>query len=409
MALKKENTFRKWVEETYQTEGRKQIYESYEQSKEDEVHNYSITNFDRAVRRIIRDVDGYNKAEHSYNVQTLDQALEFHNVDLTSSQVKEYKVATWGSEKNPNTYVSAKLVAKEQEELSSEKKANIFLDIIKSSKDFPKKKVKPYKSIDGLHGVISIVDAHFGLENWGEILGEKDYTVEEAKKQYLETVESLLSKLVYNGAIEFSFPQIGDLLNVDNIQRSTTKGTPQYENCDPRKAYRIAQETIIEAISMIADKGKVYIPVVSGNHDELSHDHLFLGIEYYFANNPNVIFDTSPTFLKSYSIKDVGIMIAHGNGAKHYKNDLPMAFASQFSEIWGKTKIRICLSGHLHHLKVLTPLADENNGVRTYILPALVPANLWHKLNFYNSRQGATALLIDPSSGETAQFFHNIV
>lgn len=400
-------TFAEWVRQTYESEGRKVIYDSYNETKDDGLHNYSITNFDRAVRRIIRSMDGYKEPENSYDVQTLDQALEYHNVDLSEVEVRKFKVNSWGSENNPNKQVSVELIPR-KDEVSPEERAKIFLDVIKESKELPKRKIKKHKKVEGLHGVISVADVHFGLENWGKIIGGKDFTVEDAKEQYLDAVQYLLDKLILNGAVEFSFPQVGDLLNVDNVQRSTTRGTPQYENCDPRKAYRIAQSAVIQAITMIAEKGKVYVPVVSGNHDELSHDHLFLGVEPYFANNPNVVFDTSPRFLKSYAIGDVGIMIAHGNGAKHQKNDLGMAFATQFNEIWGKTKVHICLSGHLHHLKTLVPLSDEDNGIRTYILPALTPANLWHKLNFYNSRQGAVGLLVDPKGGETGQFFFNV-
>ena len=403
-------TFAEWVRQTYQSEDRQTIYDCYQETKESGLHNYSISNFDRAVRRIIRSIDGYKKPEESCDVQTLDQALEYHNVDMSAVNVKKFKVNSWGSENNKNKQVSVELVPKTAQDLSPEEQAKIFLDAIKT--EFrPPKKPKAHKKVkNNLHGVISIADAHFGLENWGQALvGGKDFRVEDAKELYLDAVEFLLEKLCANGATEFSMPQIGDLLNVDNMQNSTTKGTPQYENCDPRKAYRIALETMLASIEMVAEKGKVYVPVVSGNHDYLSHDQLFQAVSLFFAKNPNVIVDDSPNIFKAYTIGDVGIMIAHGNHAKHSKQELGMKFATKFPEIWGQTKIHLVLSGHLHHSKVVTVNVDENMGVRTYILPALTPTNVWHEANFYSSRQGAIGLLVDPKVGETLQVFFNEV
>ncbi|MEO7520354.1 MAG: hypothetical protein ABIW79_00930, partial [Gemmatimonas sp.] len=99
----------------------------------------------------------------------------------------------------------------------------------------------------------------------------------------------------------------------------------------------------------------------------------------------------------------------HGNN----KNDkLPLAFAAEFYEDWGKCKYHDILISDKHHNneKVFKSNQTQNEfqGVKVRILPTLSGTDRWHNDNLYNSRQSGIALIYDKEKGKCGEFEYQL-
>ena len=73
--------------------------------------------------------------------------------------------------------------------------------------------------------------------------------------------------------------------------------------------------------------------------------------------------------------------LAHGDLGRR---NLPMIFATEYPEIWGTTKERICFTGHLHHQKKeVTSPVDDKDGMTIYQQPTIKPNDYYEIKNGY--------------------------
>jgi hypothetical protein len=117
------------------------------------------------------------------------------------------------------------------------------------------------------------------------------------------------------------------------------------------KVLQIGIETFRHAVIKALEKHeKVVVRFVSGNHDPQAIWALAFTVHAYFAENPRVTVDLSPSMFWYYQHGKVLIGATHGDKVKH--ESLGGVMATDRAEQWGQSKHRYWYTGHVHSQNV---------------------------------------------------------
>mgnify|MGYP000606145515 FL=1 len=208
---------------------------------------------------------------------------------------------------------------------------------------------KPPTNCEDLLAVIPMGDPHFGLLAWAEECGEAFDTLI-ARKLTLGAVDRLMASTP--AAKTAIILPLGDVFHA-NDQTNTTPGHKHQLDVDSRfvKVLGIGIETYRHCILRALEKHeKVIVRFVAGNHDPQAIWALSFTIAAYFANEPRVEVDLSPSKFWFYKFGKVLIGATHGDTVKH--EGLLGVMAADRPEDWGATKHRYFYTGHIHHNSV---------------------------------------------------------
>ena len=194
--------------------------------------------------------------------------------------------------------------------------------------------------------VYTITDAHVGMKAWGKETGA-DWDLEIAER----TITSAMFELInaapcsYLGVVA----QLGDFLHADSITPMTpTSG--HLLDADDRfsKVVNVAIRILRRVIAYALTKHeKILFINAEGNHDLSSSIWLRELFKAVYENEPRI--DVINTPLPYYVYQHGNTMLAWHHGHLKKNEQLPILFASQFHDMWGKTKKRYCHTGHRHH------------------------------------------------------------
>lgn len=232
---------------------------------------------------------------------------------------------------------------------------------------------------------ISLPDFHFG-----KIDG---LTIEEQAQKFYDSVHSLYNRSLGYQVERVLLPIGNDFFNTDNINYTTTKGTPQRDNSHWQESFRVGWKTVIETINYLEAKLPVDIVIVQGNHDFEKTFYLGEVLEAYYANNKNVyIMNNTNSPRKYYKYGEILLGFTHGD--KEKPHDLPLLMAKEAKELWAETSHHEWHIGHLHK-----HMHNEYQGVAVKTLPSLVGQDEWHKLMGYTSTKKAQAYIWNREDG----------
>ncbi len=345
-------------------------------------------------------------------IHTLEELLEYCKVDLSIWEVERFVVNKWemGYATGPKTDREAKSKELYQVKATLVKRKEIVdardeIERLKKEfkKDAPYRK-RVYPKLDVLSGnmlEINVPDAHFGKMAWSKETGDRNYDTPIAAATFLRAVANLTEMAKGFNIEKILFVVGNDLLNSDDEQGRTTKGTFVSTDGRYQKTFITVRKTITEAIKGLSEIAPVEVVMVSGNHDNLGVWHLGDSLECLFANDANVTVRNEPTQRKYVRFGDVLLMLTHGDKGK--REDYPLLMATERSKDFGETKYREIHTGHIHQTKL-----QEWHGIRVRILPSLSPPDAWHSENGFTGQQrNAEAYVWNKSHGLIAQFFHN--
>ena len=289
------------------------------------------------------------------NRRTVDQTIQSikHHASKRSPQAHDYtKTVPEGYQiKGVSQYVNAEGKVSGQwikTAIDAEKQAEMLKEMIAvMCSDIPKLDAikAPKKSNTDLLNIIPMGDPHFGLYSWAAESGE-DFDTTLARNLTLGAVDRLME----------SSPQadtciilpLGDVFHA-NDQSNVTPGHKHQLDVDTRfvKVLGIGIETYRHAVIRALEKHpKVIVRFVSGNHDPQAIWALAFTISAFFADNPRVTVDLSPSKFWYYQHGKVLIGSTHGDTVKH--EQLLGVMASDKSAEWGATKHRYWYTGHVH-------------------------------------------------------------
>ena len=352
--------------------------------------------------------DSWNIDLKKTRIHTLDQLLEYCKVDLTLWEVERFIVNKWEvAAKDADDVLQVEPLYQVKATLQKRKAVNDarieiekLKDVFKENVPFVKTKFgKKVKSGNMLE--ITIPDAHFGKMAWGKETGYQSYDTPIAAATFLRALDTLIDSAKGFAYDKVLFVVGNDLLNSDNEQGTTTKGTAVSTDGRYQKTFITVRRTITEAIARLKEVAPVHVVMISGNHDDLGVWHLGDSLECAFANDEDVEIDNEPKYRKYVRYGKVLLMLTHGDKGK--REDFPLLMATERPQDFGETKYREIHTGHIHQTKL-----QEWHGVRVRILPSLSPPDAWHSENgFVGQQRNAEAYVWNYTNGLTATFFHN--
>lgn len=342
------------------------------------------------------------------NIHTLPELLEYCKVDLDVWSVERFLVNKWemgyvNAEKEAKshplfqvkaTLIKRKAIIAARQEIEDLKKQ------AKESAHWPSIVIKPITTTGNCLEML-IPDLHAGKFAWGKETGHEDYDTPTAIETFERAVDSILSRSKGYVFDEILLGVGNDVLNSDDYNSQTTKGTLVNSDTRYQKTYKAVREMFCRTIEKLRPFcKKVIVKVIPGNHDTQSTFTLGDSLECYFHNYDDVIIDNAPSPHKFYRWGKVLLGFTHGDKGK--KADYGLWMATERPQDFGETLFREIHIGHTHGLKV-----DEKFGVRVRTFAALCPPDAWHSAeHFVGNLRQAEAIVWNKEQGRIAEFIH---
>jgi len=242
----------------------------------------------------------------------------------------------------------------------------------------------------GLIAEITASDIHFGMLAWESECGRgKSWDLKISREKFLEVIRDLVDRLKNENIEEVYFCTLGDVLHVDNVQGTTTKGTVQQIDGRISKIIDFAYDTINEALEMVRElEVPIHYVYVSGNHDIAMGYALVRMLE---IGNNDIDFDRSPNPQKAIHFGNVLVGLNHGDIPKSNKGQW---LTNDYRKEYGESDFVEIHSGHIHNEQV-----NCYNGILERSVLAQTSASLWEHSMGYRSQRGIQCFVWDKELG----------
>ena len=253
--------------------------------------------------------------------------------------------------------------------------------------------------------VINPADIHIG-KYANELETGEQYDCETAVVRVLEGIEGLIQKSKGFEIDRVLFCVGNDVLHIDNVYNTTTKGTHQDTDGKWWEHYEIALMLYVKCIETLRQIAPVDVIHSMSNHDYQSGFHLAHTLKSWFRKTDDVSFDITVANRKYYNYGNNLIGLEHGDGAKMDK--LPLLMAQEKPEMWSKSKFRYWYLHHIHH-KVKHKWLDAKDyiGVTVEYMRSPSSADSWHsRKGFCGAYKACEAFVHDKESGQVARLTH---
>lgn len=321
--------------------------------------------------------------------------LEAHGFDIKDWELVSARNNIWNvysKQDGIQELYSSKIVVKPKEQTIDYDRINEWFNKLDRTYSLP-----ALKTSDGyLNGnkclLIDIADLHLNLQATMFSTGN-EYNCEIAEKLFFYVIEDILSRVEKYNFNKIIFCIGGDMLNIDNLSGSTTKGTPQDNDLLYFDAVEKMYEMTIKAVDILKQKAPVNVIYVSANHDKLSGYKLAKFIEAWYRNDKNVTVDYSPLPRKYVKFGRTLFTFAHDGNIK----TLPRLIADEARQYWSDIDTTEVFLQHLHTEQVLT----EEYNMRIQRLPTISAKSDWTVNKGLGSKRQCKTFIFDIEDGLT--------
>ncbi len=254
---------------------------------------------------------------------------------------------------------------------------------------------------------VSIFDAHFGKLAWAPETGE-NYDLKIAERIFFDAVRSLVDDARGHHIEKILFPVGQDFLHIDNVQGTTTGGTPQDADGRYAKIFETATMACVHAIDYLAEIAPVKVIWVPGNHDRTASYHVAANLSAWYRQTERVIVDRSPTWRKYERYGPAVLGFTHGD--QENAKDLVAIMLGEARKLLATATSFEIHKGHHHKVKQTEYVTADtfSGGVKVRTLPSLSGKDQWHYGRGYGSDRAAEAYLWSKSRGYVAHFSANV-
>jgi hypothetical protein len=223
--------------------------------------------------------------------------------------------------------------------------------------------VAPEACEDHLCNLYTFTDYHLGMLAWHQE-GGADWNVSKAEQTIIAALIQMVnqSPTAHTGVLNIQ----GDFLHTDG-KTPVTPTAKHVLDADSRfpKIRRAAIRIIRSLMAICLQRHQeVYLIIAEGNHDEESSGWLADLFAVHYEEEPRVTVNDS--VLPFYVFEWGATMLGVHHGHKVKNESLPLLFAAQFPQEWGRTTRREIHCGHRHHRD-----EKEYNGVTVVQHPTL--------------------------------------
>lgn len=295
--------------------------------------------------------------------------LEAHGYDPKEWEIINAKSSIWNQHNKVDgtlTLYSSKITVKP--------KTNGFgLDDVKEivrdlMKNYQPPTINPLKHhSNGKLLEVNVSDLH--LNKLGYIDGEYDHSI--AEKSFFYIIDNVIKQTKHIKFEKILFIWSHDFFNIDNMSKSTTRGTPQDVSTSFSNMYKQGKRMLISAIDILKQIAPVETVQVGANHDRLTAYTMSEVLSAWYRNDDNVAIDNDPLSRKYRRFGKCLIGFSHGNSEKKRLGKImPVEARKQ----WGETLFAEIHAGHFHSEQAV----KEENGVIVRYLSSPSGTDTWH-------------------------------
>jgi len=351
-------------------------------------YNYNIGTKPKLAEERVETKDTLSLHIPSTRIHTLEDLIKFFEVDLSVWEVERFTCNKWevGAknddgriEVSPLFQVKAQFKRKDSKQEDAIKAEIEDLVRISESRFQSAPAIIRDTSLKISNGnmvEICIPDLHFNRLVWNGETGHGNWDSKIARRVFERATQDLYAQIEPYNPEKIVFVIGNDLLNADNIQATTTRGTPQTNDTRYHKAFEDVRNMKVSAIEMFRTHSAVEVITLPGNHDKLASWHLGDSLKMLYCKTQGVSVDTTVVPRKYMKWGKCGLCWTHGDEIK--RPDLPLTFAAEQRKLWGDTMYNEIHIGHLHQTQT-----QEFHGVRVRILPVLCKPNEWENSKAY--------------------------
>lgn len=206
--------------------------------------------------------------------------------------------------------------------------------------------VAPAATEEHLCNLYTFTDYHLGMLAWHKE-GGSDWNISIAERTIIAALQRMIeqSPKAHTAVINIQ----GDFLHTDG-KTPVTPASKHVLDADSRfpkirkSAIRIIRSLV--AMSLLRHQA-VHLIIAEGNHDEESAGWLADLFSVHYEEEPRV--NVNDSVLPFYVFEWGNAMLGFHHGHKVKNESLPLLFAAQFPQEWGRTTRREIHCGHRHH------------------------------------------------------------
>ena len=197
-----------------------------------------------------------------------------------------------------------------------------------------------------LCNLFTFTDYHLGMLAWHREGGQDwDLAIAESTLRAAMAAMVAQSPNAHTAVINIQ----GDFLHTDGLA-PVTPGHGHVLDADSRfpKIRKAAIRLIRELCAMaLAAHNEVHLIIAEGNHDQDSTGWLTDSFDVLYEQEPRLTVNDSNLPFYVFEWGETMLGVHHGHKVKN--ESLPLLFAAQYAEAWGRTKKREIHCGHRHH------------------------------------------------------------
>jgi hypothetical protein len=347
-------------------------------------------------------VDSLRKYIAATRNRGIKEALDSINVDHTTAKHLWHEIKDVEGKKIGNAFIKNPDFKEQQQKNLEDLGDKILKNLLKYSPTH--KKIKRVKSNEGNLLVIDIADLHINKYATSELTGA-EYNSKIAVERAIEGTRGLLQKSSGFHIEKILFVIGNDVLNTDNLRKSTTKDTPQDTDTHWLEAFEIAYKCYAECIDLCLQVADVDIVHCVSNHDFMSGCFLAKAIQAHYRLSKNITFDIGASYRKYYQYHTNLIELEHGDKGK--VDNLPLLIAQSQPQMWANTKFRYCYLHHVHHQdKKQYQSGKDYIGINITYLRSPSSADIWHADSTYLNMVAIEGFIHSKYNGRVSHLTH---
>jgi hypothetical protein len=240
-----------------------------------------------------------------------------------------------------------------------------------------------------------MTDCHVGMLAWHKE-GGQDWDLKIAERVLTGCFEQMVISSPQAGTGIVA--QLGDWLHSDGLLPVTPTS---HHVLDQDGRFSKIVQTSVRILRRLVDFAltrheKVIVLMAEGNHDPASSIWLRTMFRALYENEPRVQVIDSELPYYVYQHGDTMIAFHHGHIKKN--DALPILFAAQFPQVWGKTTKRYAHTGHRHHVE-----EKEHSGMTVVQHPTLAARDAYAARGGWLAERQVSAITYHAKFGQVSK------
>lgn len=249
--------------------------------------------------------------------------------------------------------------------------------------------------------IIPIADLHFGLLAAESTTGNKyNMAIAEARVDYfLKMLKNEFNKRNWFKVSNVIITLGNDFFNADNLVGTTTRGTPQDQECNYfdifDRGVKLAVKIIETVKDMLPHTERIDVCNVQSNHDKVTSNALVQCLYYKYQNDSKIKIHPETGKKPRFYLKAGNNLFGFSHETKI--QDCARLMSSEASEDWSVCRYKTFFIAHLHHEEVA-----EYGPVVVRRLPILSGMSNWtNDMGFVGNIPRSQVFIFDNTRGLT--------